>query len=56
MDYRAKFSAVLFFLTVVFILPVISEAGPIKWEAYKDGMMRAKTEKKKIFVNFYADW
>ena len=41
---------------LVFLLPAISAAAPIKWESYKDGMKQAKAEKKKIFVNFHADW
>ncbi|OQX23548.1 MAG: hypothetical protein BWK80_25535 [Desulfobacteraceae bacterium IS3] len=28
----------------------------IKWHSYNDGMALGKEKKKKIFLNFYADW
>ena len=56
MRNQTKIAVFLFSLTFFFVFPVASHAGPIKWEAYKDGMIRAKAEKKKVFVNFYADW
>jgi len=28
----------------------------IRWQSYADGMARAKSENKKVFVHFYADW
>lgn len=31
-------------------------ADGIQWQPYKEGISRGKTEKKKIFLNFYADW
>jgi thioredoxin-related protein len=29
---------------------------PIKWLAFDDGLAKARTENKPIFVEFYADW
>ena len=40
----------------ILFLPVFSDAEGIKWQSYKDGIAKGKTEGKKIFVNFYADW
>lgn len=31
-------------------------AGDIQWIAYEEGLSRAKSGGKKVFVNFYADW
>jgi len=28
----------------------------IKWYGYEEGIARGKKEKKKIYINFYADW
>ncbi len=28
----------------------------IKWYSYKEGMALGKSEQKKVFVNFFADW
>jgi len=46
------------FMCGVFIVsaPFLSDAGSIKWETYKEGMAKGKSEKRKIFVNFHADW
>jgi thiol:disulfide interchange protein len=30
--------------------------GDIRWIAYEEGLSRAKSGGKKVFVNFYADW
>ncbi len=32
------------------------KAKSIVWLSYEEGLSRGKTEKKKIFLNFYADW
>ena len=46
------------FVWVLFVLcvPFLSNAGGIQWQSYKDGMAKGKSENRKIFVNFYADW
>jgi len=49
------------FLSLVWVLfvlcvPFLSNADGIKWQSYKDGMARGKSENRKIFVNFHADW
>ena len=31
-------------------------AGTIKWFGYEEGMIRAKADKKKVFLNFHAEW
>ncbi len=33
-----------------------AKAGAIHWYDYKEGMSLAKNRKKKVFLNFYADW
>jgi len=38
------------------LLPGIAPAKDIQWQSYSAGMARGKTENKKIFVHFYADW
>jgi thiol:disulfide interchange protein len=55
MNKKANVFLALFFMAVLFS-PAVSETTPIKWESYKDGMKQAKAEKKKVFVNFHADW
>ena len=32
------------------------EGSPTKWLGFNDGVAKAKTEKKPIFVEFYTDW
>jgi len=34
----------------------VSQAKAIVWLSYEEGLARGKNEKKKIFLNFYADW
>lgn len=41
---------------LVLCFPLLSNAGGIQWQSYKDGMAKGKSEHRKIFVNFYADW
>lgn len=36
--------------------PEVRSARDIQWMAYEEGLSRAKTGGKKVFVNFYADW
>jgi len=41
---------------LIFCLPLLSRADSIEWQSYKEGIAKGKSEKKKIFLNFYADW
>jgi hypothetical protein len=41
---------------LVLCVPLLSNAGGIQWQSYKDGMAKGKSEHRKIFVNFHADW
>ncbi len=41
---------------LILLTPLFSSAAGIQWLPYKDGMAKGKSEKKKIFINFYADW
>ncbi|MBS3918424.1 MAG: hypothetical protein KG012_06005 [Deltaproteobacteria bacterium] len=43
-------------LILFLIIPVLTQAEPIKWLSYQDGLKKAKAENKKIFLNFHADW
>ena len=48
---------VLIALTLgMFSIPLLSNAEGIQWQSYKDGMKKGKSENKKIFLNFHADW
>lgn len=53
-----KFKFFLFFTLVVFLfLPVYAmAAGSITWYDYDKGLALAKEKKKKVYINFYADW
>jgi hypothetical protein len=49
----------LIFLSVgllILLTPLFSHGEGIPWRSYKDGMAQGKAEKKKIFINFFADW
>ena len=46
----------LVWVLFVLCIPFLSKADGIKWQSYKDGMTKGKSENRKIFVNFYADW
>ena len=46
---------------ILFLLGMIwstgySSSSAINWHDYEKGMAKAKSEQKKIFLNFYADW
>jgi len=43
-------------LIFLLLIPVFTQAEPIKWLSYQDGLKKAKAENKKIFLNFHADW
>ena len=46
---------VLLGLSGVF-MPFIAHSKSIRWQSFADGMARSKSENKKVFVHFYADW
>ena len=48
-------SMILFGLCGAFI-PGNAHSKGIRWQSYADGMARSKSENKKMFVHFYADW
>ncbi len=56
MDKKKKI--LLFFSAGLLILltPLFTQGAGIEWRSYKDGMAQGKSEKKRIFINFYADW
>ncbi len=56
MDKKKKI--LLFFSVGLLILlaPLFTHGAGIPWQSYKDGMARGKSEKRRIFINFYADW
>jgi thiol:disulfide interchange protein len=37
-------------------IPGNAHSKGIRWQSYADGMARSKSENKKMFVHFYADW
>jgi thioredoxin-related protein len=49
----------LLFISIInlaIIFPTkISASDGIQWESYQKGIVRGKTEKKKVFLNFYSD-
>lgn len=45
------------FVLVLFLLaPLPSSAASITWNSYDKGLALAKEKKKKIYINFHADW
>ncbi|GBC63420.1 thioredoxin family protein [Desulfonema ishimotonii] len=38
------------------VTAVAPDSPAIRWYAYQEGIDRGKHEKKKVFINFYADW
>lgn len=49
----AVFAVSLFFGIVV---SEAAAAGTIKWHSFNEGVALGKNQKKKVFVNFFADW
>ena len=51
-----------FFTTLILLglcgafIPGNAHSKDIRWQSYADGMARSKSENKKMFVHFYADW
>jgi thiol:disulfide interchange protein len=43
-------------LFLFLFIPILTQAGPIRWQSYQDGLKKAKAESKKVFLNFHADW
>jgi thioredoxin-related protein len=39
-----------------FIPSTLLAADTINWYSYEDGLAQAKAQKKKIYINFHADW
>ena len=48
-------SLCLFVLLAAFPAAALS-ADTIKWYSYDEGMALGKSQQKKVFINFYADW
>ena len=46
----------LSFGLLILLIPLFTLSAGIQWRSYKEGMAQGKSEKKKIFINFYADW
>lgn len=56
-----KFIKILLIALVVIalsgaVMPAIAGPKGIRWQSLSDAMARSKSENKKIFVHFYADW
>jgi thioredoxin-related protein len=46
----------IFILNITIIFPTKTPASDgIQWESYQKGIVRGKSEKKKVFLNFYSD-
>jgi uncharacterized protein YyaL (SSP411 family) len=44
-------------VTIALFLPLETSASDsIKWYSYNEGMHAGRTEKKAVFLHFYADW
>lgn len=44
------------FLVMFFLAPLSVSASSIAWNSYDKGLALAKEKKKKIYINFHADW
>ena len=56
-----KFIKILFIALVLpglfgAFMPGNAHSKGIRWQSFADGMARSKSENKKMFVHFYADW
>jgi thioredoxin-like negative regulator of GroEL len=56
-----KFSKILIIVMVWLglsggFLPEIAFSKDIRWQSFADGMARGKSENKKVFLHFYAEW
>lgn len=47
-----------FIFLFVFLLaaPLSLQAATVTWHSYDKGLALAKAQKKKVYINFYADW
>src|SRR5579859_5804868 len=43
---------------VMMSFPALAQehAGPVKWMSFEEAVEKAKTEKRKIFIDVYTDW
>ncbi len=56
-----KIKQCLILLSIIFCLllsspQTVASSDTIQWKSYEKGMTLGKKEKKKIFINFYAEW
>jgi len=56
-----KFSKILIIVMVWLglssgFLPEIAFSKDIRWQSFADGMAQGKSENKKVFLHFYAEW
>lgn len=52
---RKYIFAIIIVLLAIFSSPVFS-SETIKWYSYDEGMVLGKSQQKKLFINFFADW
>lgn len=59
---KHQIKTTLLFAPAIFLALFLSgtlysaSAETIKWDSYENGVSKAKLQKKKIFLHFYADW
>ncbi len=57
MKKRTVFLLALCALMAAWAAPALAASSKgIRWYSYDEGMTRAKSEGKKVFINFHADW